>query len=485
MRKTWFIIFIGFAAGLAILAKLCCSNMPWPAESVSSNTFFTSVSSAVKGLDPATSYYVHESAILDNVVEAPLDYDYMARPYQLLPRLLQQMPVPRYFAKDGALLVGDPTPAAVQRVEYRMSLRPNLQYQPHPCFAKDETGQLLYAGAACPKLPKHIKSPQDFPVKNSRNLRSEDFKVALVRLCDPRLASPVYATLSSFIAGMSDCSQQIQQALSKASEAETTAQRYPVLLDYRQFSFSGLEVINDLEFTLVLSRKYPQALYWMAMHFFAPIPWEALEFYHLKDVRDAGLNWKNWPVGSGPFMLEVMDPNIQIRLCKNPNFRTEHWDGAPGVALPFLEQIVFQYERETIPNWIKFNQGYYDTSGIPSDLLDSATTFNQNGELALSQEMRERGMKMHCSVTPTIFYFGFNMLDPLVGGNSENRRALRQAISIVLDYQEYIDIFLNGQGVPAQCVIPPGISGSQTGNDFISPWNETLQKPLRLPLQQA
>jgi len=486
MRKTWIIIILSVLAGLLLMVLLCCNNSPWPAGAAGSATFFTSFGSAVKGLDPATSYYVHESAILDNIVEAPLDYDYTRRPYQLKPRLLTSIPEPQYYDRRGNRLSNDPLPESVHRVEYRLTLRSGLKYQPHPCFAVDEQGKPLYAGKHSPSLPKNLSSPQDFPALNSRPLHPEDFKVALVRLCDPRLASPVYANLSSFIAGMQECSLQIRQELDTLeAEHGRSAQRQPILIDYRKIPFSGLELINDQEFKLILSRKYPQALYWLAMHFFAPMPWEAIEFYHLEKVINAGLALKNWPLGSGPFLLEEMNPTVQIRLRRNPNFREEFWEGAPGQALPLLEQIVFQYEREALPNWIKFNQGYYDTSGIPSDMLDAATSFNQHGELALSAEMQERGMFLHCSVTPTIFYFGFNMLDPSVGASSETNRFLRQAISIVLDYQEFIDIFLNGQGVPAQCVIPPGISGSCKANEFISPWDEQLDKPLRLPLQKA
>jgi ABC-type transport system substrate-binding protein len=486
MRKTLIFFILAISAGLPLAVTLCCNNSPWPDGAASSETFFTSFSSAVKSLDPATSYYVHESAILDNIVEAPLDYDYLERPYKLTPRLLTEIPVPQYYAADGTLLSGDHTPESVHRVEYLLTLREDLRYQQHPCFARDDRGHSIYDGKNSMQLPKNLSSPQDFPVLDSRPMHPMDFKVALIRLCDPRLACPVYSTLSSFIAGMKECSRKIQQEL-EAQEAESghLPQRQPLLIDYRTIPFSGLEVINDHQFKLILSRKYPQALYWLAMHFFAPMPWEALEFYHLAPVIDSGLSLKNWPVGSGPYLLEEMNPAVRMRLAKNPNFRKEFWDGAPGQALPFTEQIIFQYEREAIPNWIKFNQGYYDTSGIPSDMLDAATAFNSNGELALSQEMQERGMLLHCSVTPTIFYFGFNMLDPIVGGSSENNRFLRQAISIVLDYQEFIDIFLNGQGVPAQCVIPPGISGACKANEFVSPWDEQLGKPVRLPLQTA
>ena len=465
----------------------CCfaTISPWPAG-LHLHRICSQLQQCCQSLDPATSYYVHESAILDNIVEAPLDYDYLARPYQLIPRLLTKIPQPQYFDHSGNLLSGDPPPDRVQRVEYHLTLRPGLRYQPHPCFALDDQGNPLYAGNHSPQLPDSISSPQDFPVLGSRPLHAEDFKIALVRLCDPRLASPVFTNLSSFIAGMEECSRQIRHELDFL-DAKTvpTRQREPILIDYRKIPLKGIKVVNDREFTLILSRKYPQALYWLAMHFFAPMPWEALEFYHLQSVIDAGFNLKNWPVGSGPYLLAEMNPNVQIRLQRNPNFRKEFWDKAPGQVLPLLDQIIFQYEREAIPNWIKFNQGYYDTSGIPSDMLDAATTFNNSGELTLSADMQERGMNLHSSVTPTILYFGFNMLDPIVGDKLENTRYLRQPISIDLDYQEFIDIFLNGQGIPAQCVIPSGISGACKANEFVSPWNEQLGKPVRLPLQRA
>ncbi len=465
-------------AFLSFVALQFCDNSPWPSGFGGSSTFLSSFSSPIKGLDPATSYYVHESSILDNIVEAPLDYDYLARPYRLIPRLLTQLPEPRYFDDEGKLLSGDPSPDMVKRVEYLLTLQPDLQYQPHPCFVLDEQGETLYAGKNPPPLPKKIASPMDFPLLDSRPLHPEDFKVALARLCDPRLASPVYANLSSFIAGMKECSQLIRLRVAELGEDSA-------LVDYRQIPLAGLEIVNDREFKLILSRKYPQALYWLAMHFFAPMPWEALQFFHSSNVIDTGLSLKNWPLGSGPYLLEEMNANVRIRLRRNPNYRREYWSASPGKPLPLLEELVFQNEREAIPNWIKFNQGYYDTSGIPADMLEAATTFGGNGELTLSEEMQKRGISLHRSITPTVFYFGFNMLDPMVGADSEKTRFLRQAISIVLDYQEFIDIFLNGQGVPAQCVIPPGIAGACQANEFVSPWHEQLGKAERLPLQNA
>jgi oligopeptide transport system substrate-binding protein len=69
-------------------------------------------------------------------------------------------------------------------------------------------------------------------------------------------------------------------------------------------------------------------------------------------------------------------------------------------------------------------------------------------------------------VSPSIFYMGFNMLDPLVGGLEGAARKLRQAISIALDQEEFISIFMNGRGIPAMSPLPPGIFGyARAGGD--------------------
>ena len=64
---------------------------------------------------------------------------------------------------------------------------------------------------------------------------------------------------------------------------------------------------------------------------------------------------------------------------------------------------------------------------------------------------------------------------------------MRQAISIAVDYEEYISIFLNGRGVPAQGMLPPGIFGYQAGEAGINPvvyrWQEG--RPQRRSIETA
>jgi len=171
-------------------------------------------------------------------------------------------------------------------------------------------------------------------------------------------------------------------------------------------------------------------------------------------------------------------------LLKNPSFHLERYpsEGEPddkqnglltdaGKRLPFIDKVVFMLEKETIPYWTKFLQGYYDASGIASDSFDQAIQFTGSGGVALTDSMKEKGIQLQTLVETSIFYMGFNMLDATVGGDSEKARKLRQAIAIAVDYEEYISIFRNGRGVAAQGVIPPGIYGYAEGKDGINPYS--------------
>jgi len=84
--------------------------------------------------------------------------------------------------------------------------------------------------------------------------------------------------------------------------------------------------------------------------------------------------------------------------------------------------------------------------------------------------MQQKGIRLETAVQTSTFYMGFNMLDPVVGGESQRARLLRRAISIAVDYEDYISIFANGRGIAAQGAIPPGIFGHIEGKEGINPY---------------
>ena len=104
--------------------------------------------------------------------------------------------------------------------------------------------------------------------------------------------------------------------------------------------------------------------------------------------------------------------------------------------MPFIDRVVFSREKESVPYWNKFLQGYYDSAGISEENFDQAVRVAVDGAGEPSPEMVER-IELTTSVAATVYYFGFNMKDPAVGG-SLSARKLRQAISIAVDMEEYL-----------------------------------------------
>ncbi len=146
----------------------------------------------------------------------------------------------------------------------------------------------------------------------------------------------------------------------------------------------------------------------------------------------------------------------------------------PASACHSSTRWCISLEKEAIPYWNKFLQGYYDVSGISSDNFDQVIQLSGTGDPQLTPSMERQGIRLQTSVATSVAYIGFNMLDPVVGGDSNRARKLRQAISIAIDQEESISIFRNGRGIPAQGPIPPGIFGYKEGeagiNHYMYDW---------------
>ncbi len=274
--------------------------------------------------------------------------------------------------------------------------------------------------------------------------------------------------------------EELSKVLNKKYGKENKKAKF---INLREYELEGIEVEGRYTYTITLKDKYPQFIYWLSMSFFAPMPWEADYFY-----TQAGMNEKNitldwYPVGTGPFMLTENNPNRRMVLERNPNFRGELYpftgeasDRANGFLkdagkpMPFIDKANYSLEKESIPSWNKFLQGYYDNSGIVSDSFDQAIQFSPEGDAELTDEMRDKNIHLNTAITTSTYYMGFNMLDDVVGGESERSKLLRRAISIAVDYEEFISIFTNGRGMPAQGPFPPGIFGFVEGEQGINPY---------------
>ena len=466
---------------ICLVSLTSCSdnnwNNPHPDNPDDDIILYSSFAERPKHLDPARSYSADESVFIDQIYEPPLQYHYLKRPYQLIPLTLTRMPDIRYLDEQQRPLPDDAQQPAFSR--YTFTIRPGIRYQPHPAFARDTNGDFIYRFQSAEQSAAY-RTLKDFDQSGSQTLIADDYIYQIKRLADPQRLAPLRGLLSQYIVGMTDTSAAIAKA------RETLDKN--AWLDLRQFDMAGVKKIDDLSFSITLKGKYPQFQYWLAFHFFAPVPWQVDRFYHLPGLPEKNITLDWHPVGTGAFMMTENNPNAEIILETNPNFRGEAYptSGEPGDAekgllddagktMPFIDKAVFRLEKESIPVWTKFLQGYYDRSGIGSDSFDQAINVGSSG-IDLSDELKERGIRLDKAVQPGTYYLGFNMLDPVVGGYDDKRRKLRQAIAIAYQEEEYIAIFLNGRGETAMSPIPPGIFGYQPGplgiNQQVFDWRQ-------------
>jgi len=560
-------------------------NNPYPKSQSNKNILYSSFSERPKHLDPARSYSATEYRFIGNIYEPPLQYHYLTR--ELMPLTATQLPDVQHYDKENKLIK---KPSAVRKVAYSLyniNIKKGIQYQPHPAFARDPAGNLLYHQLS-PATIAAKNSLADFKKTATRELTSDDYAYQIKRLAHPRINSPILSTMAKYIVGLKELSQQLAQhnrklklkiqtlerllneidrvgtrgesivdiknsytkkfkkniefywahrvamdfervaktkrqasqlklmiselvaveAIAKTGEEAIptfqqnlkSAQLDYQYLDLKKFELPGVKVIDRYTYQIKIKGQYPQLKYWLAMPFFAPVPHEAEKFYSQKGMKEQNISMNWYPVGTGAYFLSKNDPNSQMIMQRNPNFRGmpypdrgEKGDEERGLLrdknkmMPFVDKVVYSLEKESIPLWSKFLQGYFDASGLISESFDQAVKINVSGDARLTDTMATKGIKLITSVRMSISYLGFNMLDPVVGGYEPKKQYLRQAISIAVDYEEYISIFLNGRGKAAQGPLPPGMFGHAKGkagiNPFVYDWVDG--KPKRKSIEIA
>jgi len=497
---------------LLVFSSSCTPNNPYRPSERSKNYFYTTFIEPPKHLDPARAYSSDEYSFLAQIYEPPLQYHYLKRPYELVPLTADKVPEPAYFDSNGRRLPADAPPEKVARAVYEIRIKKGLRYQQHPAFALGPDGEPLYMALKAGEL-EGVRGPADFSKTGTREVRSSDYINEIMRLADPRVESPVRSILEKYILGMKEFSaalrSELEETRKKRKEAAGASYNQAaderadsIELDYSSHPFAGVEEVDENTFRIILKNKYPQFVYWLAMPFFSPMPPEVERFYAQSALTDLNITLDRFPVGTGPYLMRTFNPNMEIILERNGNFRGEEYppEGETGdkekgllkdagKAMPFIDRVVFKLEKEAIPRWNKFLQGYYDNSGISSESFDQAVSISDSGRAELTEPMKDKGIVMMTSVLPSVFYGGFNMLDDVVGGYSPEKQKLRQAISIALDYEEYIEIFNNGRGIPAQSPLPPSIFGYLNRREGINPytyeWDEAKARAQRRSIEYA
>jgi ABC-type transport system substrate-binding protein len=496
-----------FAAAFWMLVLLIgCTNSPQPEDVERSNTLFSAFAErSPRYLDPTASYSNNETPVTYQVYEPLYGYHYLKRPYQLIPKLADAVVEPTYLDKAGQPLPADADPALIAESIYDIPIKKDVRYAPHPAFARDANGNYLYHHLKPGELGDR-RRPSDFAVQGTREVTADDFVYALKRQSTPRIVAPVFNVFTEYVVGLKDYGELIRAEDKKLRAGLDPADLDKPFLDFRRWPLAGASAPDPHTLRIRIIGKYPQWKYWLAMTFTAPVPWEADAFYAQPGMAKNGLTLNTWPVGTGPYYLADYVQDRRHILKRNPNYHGETYpcEGMPedkaaglladcGKAMPFIDTLVFNAEKEAVPLKAKFVQGYLDVPEIERTEYGVEFALDMQDSARVNREYTEKGFQLPKTVDISNWYVGFNWLDPVVGkgatpGQQLKNRKLRQAISIAIDWEEYNRIFPKKGGEAAMGPIPGGLFGSRHGTpEGINPITHRLVdgKAVRRPLSEA
>ena len=353
------------------------------------------------GFDPAIASDLYSAHVTQSVFETLFTYDYLARPAKLVPLTAAEMPE---VSADGKT--------------WTIHLKKGILFQDDPAFGGKK-----------------------------RELTMADYVYSFKRLMDPRLASPHFWLLENKIVGLDEL----------AAQAKKTGR-----FDY-DAPVSGLELVD--KYTLRIHLKQPEMTLGMAL---AHEPTSAVAREVIEKYKDAQGQVMDHPVGTGPYRLAEWVRGSKMVLLANPEYRGYVWDWQPGSDpedqdivrkmkgkhMPQIGRVEIYVMPEDQARWLAFQKDEIDLFQLEGPLAPKAI---QDGKLR--PELAAKGIQLSRIVDPEITYYYWNMRDPVVGGLSKEKVALRRAISMAHNVDEEIRIIWNGEAVPLQFPIPPGVVG--------------------------
>ncbi len=349
--------------------------------------------------DPLQQRDIYSAAITEAIFDPMLQYDYLARPPKLIANTLEDMPS-----------------ANAEGTEYTFHLRRGIYFDADPAFNGKR-----------------------------RELTAQDYAYSLRRHFDPHWLSPWLFQFENKIRGADD-----------AMERAKKSGRF----DY-DVPMEGIEVLDRYTLRIRLTQPDFTFLYVLATAPSSALAREVVERYG----DDIGAH----PIGTGPFRLAQWKRASKIVLEANPGFRALRFDAEPdddpeaqaiyarnrGKLLPLVGRVEYDVIEESQPRWLAFVNAEHDIlERVPNEFINLAVP---NGRLAPS--LSKIGVSAHRGHEPSLFYSVFNMEDPVVGGYTPEKIALRRAISLGYNRDAEIAVIRKGEAVPAEQPIGPGVAG--------------------------
>jgi ABC-type transport system substrate-binding protein len=390
-------------AAPALIVAIACALPATPACAADmSKTLHVAQSVAESGFDPQAISDSYSFDICRAIFESLYTYDYFARPVRMIPNTADGMPQ----ITDGGRT-------------YTVKVKPGIYFASDPAFKGKR-----------------------------RELTAEDYVYTIKRIFDPKIRSYWLYVFDHRLVGL-------DEALALARKTGR--------FDYNA-RIEGLQAVD--RYTLRVRFKDPNYTfaYWLADAALSAVAREVVEAH-----ADASNRAMEHPVGTGPYRLKEWVRGQKIVLEANPDFReqiypvpgegSEPGDAAiardnAGKRLPIVGRIEISVIEEDQPRLLAFDSGQLDYVLLPRALAGNVLEKSR-----LRSDYAKRGITLHRQTEPSLSFVFFNMDDPVVGGYTPEKIALRRAMIMGYDRKAEIEVLRHGQAEPASQLVPPGLAG--------------------------
>lgn len=370
-------------------------------------TVIYSQTNPIRGLDPASAGEVSSSVAIARMYEGLLEYDYLERPYKVVPLLAESMPA---ISDDGLI--------------YTFKIRKGIYFHDNPCF----------------------------PDGKGRELNANDFIYSIKRVADVKNVSSGFWAFNRRIKGIN--------AFHDASKNKEAT-------DY-EMQVEGLQALDSHTLQITLNEPYPQLLYILAMHYAFALPHEAVAFYGKDFVNNpvgtGPYELVEWRRNSRIEFVRSPKWAETGRMESFPSHGTakQKQDGLlrdAGQQLPFIDRVVQYVVEDSTTAWMMFLSGQLGVSAISRDNWDAVIT----GDKKLNDALGQREIELISSPTLDVYYIGFNWDDPVLGESkdpeeNERHRKLRQALSCAYDFDQ-MNQYMNYRLHPIGGPVPQPLAG--------------------------
>lgn len=350
---------------------------------------------------PQTNSDLYATTLIAHILEAPLAFDYLARPVRLVPQTAAALPE---VSADGRT--------------FTVRLRPGIYFADDPAFRG-----------------------------RRRELVAQDYVYALKRFYDPQYnSSDLYLFEGLKLPGLS------------ALRQKALAHRRP--FDY-DAEVEGARALDRYTLRIQLGESDPRFIWRLAdAGVLGAVAREVVEYYGADigahPVGTGPFRLKHWRRGS----QIVLERSLTYRGTVYEGTPADEplaqaiAASLSGRAQPFVDEVHVDIVEEAQPRWLSFLKGQYHWLAVPGTYAPTALPGGQ-----LAPYLRKQGLSLQRSLQPDMAMTYFFMEDPVVGGYAPHQVALRRAIGLAFDNAAYIRQVLGGQAIPAQSTVAPFTSG--------------------------